>query len=387
MARSPLWGRRIHIAGSVHPDPTIAAPEEVAAANALLAELVPRLVARGAGFVIPVDAEKHHPDGRMICFDWPIWEALSEALPRRPATAPVPLVVAVQHHKSESQVPAERVALWDRLRLTDHVMIENAAHWNMNSKRMEAAARWGDILVALGGGEGIHFLANLYHDAGKPIVPLNLALSPSDQGASKLFNLGLTRSQTSRLFQVRETPDPHGWLNRINFAARRTAVERAEDIIALLEALERPRCFIVRLLNEKHADFPDVERFFDTVVRPVVEDELGFKMTVVDGLQSYDHPRIDQEIFEKLHRSGVVVADITGVRPNCFIELGYSLGRCHPTVLTARSGTDNPFDTYTIPSHFWDVSGRAEVAREAFRKHWAAAIGRPALVSSDPLIA
>jgi len=80
MARSPLWGRRIHIAGSVHPDPTIAAPEEVAAANALLVELVPRLVARGAGFVIPVDAEKHHPDGRMICFDWPIWEALSEAL-------------------------------------------------------------------------------------------------------------------------------------------------------------------------------------------------------------------------------------------------------------------------------------------------------------------
>lgn len=387
MAKSPLWGRRVHIAGSVHPDPVVATSDEVAAANALLAELVPRLVTRGAGFVIPVDAEKHHPDGRMICFDWPIWAALSEALPRRPAAAPAPLVIAVQHHKSESQVPAERAALWDRLRLTDHVVIENAAHWNMNSKRMEAAARWGEILIALGGGEGVHFLANLYHDAGKPIVPLNLALSPPDQGASKLFNLGLIRSQAGRLFQTREAPEPHGWLNRINFGPRRTAAERAEDVVALLEALERPRCFIVRLLNDKHTDFLDVERFFDTVVQPVVENELGFKMTVVDGLQPYDHPRIDQEIFEKLHRSGVVVADITGVRPNCFIELGYALGRCHPTVLTARSGTENPFDTYTIPSHFWDISGRTEVAREAFRKHWAAAIGRPSLVSSEPLIA
>ena len=221
MPRSPLHGRRIHIAGSVHADPATATPQEVDAANALLAELVPRLVARGACFVIPVDAEKFHPDGRMVCFDWPIWTAISAALPRRPTTSTGPLVVAVQHNKSEGQVPAERSALWDSLRLTDHVVIESAAHWSMNSKRMEAAARWGDILIALGGGEGIHFLANLYHDAGKPIVPLNLLLSPPDQGAAKLFNLGLTRSQAGRLFQVREGPDPHGWLNRINFGPRR----------------------------------------------------------------------------------------------------------------------------------------------------------------------
>jgi len=35
----------------------------------------------------------------------------------------------------------------------------------MNSKRMEAQARWGDILIPVGGSEGALFLANLYHDA------------------------------------------------------------------------------------------------------------------------------------------------------------------------------------------------------------------------------
>jgi hypothetical protein len=381
-----LWGRRIHIAGSIHPDPAVASAAEVAAAVALLSELVPRLVARGAGFVIPVDAEKLHLDGRPVCFDWTVWEAVANALVRRPAMAPSPFAVAVQHHKSELQIPTTRETLWDSLRSSDLVVIENAAHWNMNGKRMEAAARWGDVLLALGGGEGVHFLANLYHEAGKPVVPLNLALSPADQGALHLFNYGLRRSQSSQLFQVREGPDSHAWLNRINFSARRTPAERAEDIIALLEALERPRAFVVRLLNDKHPDFLDVERFFDSIVQPVIEDELGFKLTVVDGRQSYDFPRVDQEIFEKLHRSGVVVADITGVRPNCFVELGYALGRGHSTLLTARAGTENPFDTYTIPSHFWDLNGRPEEGREAFRTHWAAAIGRPPLVSSDPLI-
>ena len=74
------------------------------------------------------------------------------------------------------QIPHEYADLWDELRGSALVQIENAAHWNMNSKRMETQARFGDILVPLGGTEGVLFLANLYHNAGKPIVPLNSPL-------------------------------------------------------------------------------------------------------------------------------------------------------------------------------------------------------------------
>ena len=69
----------------------------------------------------------------------------------------------------------------------------------------------------------------------------------------------------------------------------------------------------------------DVQDFFDVVVQPVLENERGYKLIVVDGKQKYEQPHIDQEIFKRLHKSSIVIADITGARLNCYLELGYAL--------------------------------------------------------------
>ena len=108
--------------------------------------------------------------------------------------------------------------------------------------------------------------------------------------------------------------------------------------------------------------------------------------TVVDGRQQYEHARIDQEIFAKLHRSSVVLADLTGMRPNCFLELGYALGRCHPTMVMMKEGSTQPFDIYTLAGLHWKTTGTIEERRQAFREHWAAIRDRPALVPTEPLI-
>jgi hypothetical protein len=150
--------------------------------------------------------------------------------------------------------------------------------------------------------------------------------------------------------------------------------------------LQPPSAFVVRLLNPDHADFADVEAHFKTVVQPVVEGELGYKMTVVDGRQAYDHPRIDQEIFAKLHRSSVVLADITGMRPNCFLELGYAFGRGLPTMLMVKDGAQHPFDIYTVAGLHWKSTGSIDARRDAFREHWTAIRSRPPLVPAEPLI-
>ena len=328
MARSPLFGRRIHISGSISGDLSVAPTAEVDQARELVAGLVGELVQCGATFVVPVDAEKlRSPDGMPICFDWLVWQTIHANLDRRPSGAPNPLAIAVQHHKTEEQIPPEFEELWDDLRASDHVQIENVSYWNMNSKRMEAQARWGDILIGLGGSDGVLYLANLYHDAGKPVVPLNAAISPRDTGARRLFSdIGLSSTQAQRLFRAVDR-SAHAWINRINFTARKPVSERVAGIIGLLEGLEKPRAFAVRLLNPEHADYADVQAFFDSIVQPVIEDELGYKLTVVDGRQPYEHARIDQEIFVKLHRSNIVLADITGMRPNCFLELGYATYR------------------------------------------------------------
>ena len=86
MAKSPLHGRRIHIAGSIDKDPLVASAEEAAHARDLVAQLVKALVKKGANFVIPTDAEPlREPDGLPICFDWTIWKALFDNLASKDA--------------------------------------------------------------------------------------------------------------------------------------------------------------------------------------------------------------------------------------------------------------------------------------------------------------
>ena len=386
MSRSPLFGRRIHIAGSIAHDPSIAPRVDVDQARQLIAGLVQQLMKRGATFVVPVDAEKVRAvDGSPTSFDWLIWQTIYSNVFQRPSGAPNPLVVAVQHHKNEEQIPPKFSSVWDSLRASDLVQIENAAHWNMNSKRMEMQARWGDILVVVGGSEGVLFLSNLYHDAGKPVVPLNAPICAPDTGARRVFDLGLSSSRASRLFRP-VASNAHAWINRINFTSRHDINQRVAGVIELLESLEGPRAFVVRLLNPSHPDYNDVQTFFETVAQPVIEGELGYKMTVVDGQQPHDHAWMEQEIFEKLHRSRVVCADITGMRANCLLELGYGLGRGLPTMLMAKEGSEHPFDITTLAGLHWKTEGTVEDRRRAFRNHWETIRNRPPLVAAEPLI-
>lgn len=385
MARSPLFSRRIHITGSIDQDAAIATAEAVDRARELVGRLVPELLRRGATFVIPVDAEKFRDaDQRPLCFDWLVWQALNDHLHLWPSDAVAPLAIAVQHQKSEGQIPNEFSTVWDKLRASDLVQIENAAHWNMASKRMEVQAQWGDTLIALGGGEGALFLANLYHDAGKPVIPLPDALCKEHTGSRRLFELGLTSSAAPRLFKP-TSQTAHTWVNRLN-APRASTAERVSTVINLLEALEPPMAFVVRLMDDSNPDCKLVDDQFDGVVKPILEGDLGYRLTVVDGRKGYDHPRIDQEIFAKLQRSRLVLADLTGERPNCFLEAGFAMGRQLPTVIMCKKGGATHFDLKTIATHFWDPFAPLDARRRALREHLEAVHNRPPLVPSEPLI-
>lgn len=384
---SNLLGRRIHISGSIAKSLENAPTVEVDRAREFIAALVRELVKRGANFVIPVDGEPvRDADGKPICFDWLVWDTIFNNLASRPIGAPGQLAVAVQHHKTEKQIPENRRAMWNQLRGSEQVRVDNASFWNMASKRMEAQAHWGDILISIGGDEGVLFLTNLYHDAGKPVIPINLPVTAEATGSRKVFNYGLARSNSQRLLRTTGATDPHTWINRINFTEFNTVGEMVENTLGLLEALERPRAFVVRLLNPDHADFNAVEEFFEVVVKPVFEGELGFKLTVVDGKQAVEKSRIDADIFAKLHRSQVVIADMTGERPNCFIELGYALGRNLPTIVTAKDGCSLPFDIKTFAGFIWKEGGSIQERRTALKEHWNSVLSRPAIVDDEPLI-
>lgn len=386
--QNPLFGRRIHITGSIDKDPSVASAENVEATREFITELVTQLMQKGATFVVPVDAEPlRNSDNFPICFDWLVWETINSNLAKRHSGFPMPLAIAVQHHKTEEQIPEEFQDLWDGLRESDFIKIENAAEWNMASKRMEAQARWGDILIAVGGDEGVLYLANLYHEAGKPVIPLNFPLCEQGKGARKLFSYGLNSSITKRLFNTGGAKDAHTWLNLINFPKRKPTSERVPIFIDLLESLNRPKAFAVRLLNPDHSDFVDVENFFETVVDPVISQELGYELVTIGSKHVYESASVVQDIFSNLHKSSIVISDITGERPNCFIELGYAFGRNVPTILTAKKGTSHPFDVSVFSGHHWEAEGSVDNKRKRFREHLEAIKNRAPLVPMEPLIA
>ena len=101
-----------------------------------------------------------------------------------------------------------------------------------------------------------------------------------------------------------------------------------------------------------------------------------------------EEPKGDDESSSNrcVRLSSVVLADVTGARSNCFLELGYALGRGLPTMVMAREGGSLPFDITTLSGLHWSTKGSAEDRRRAFREHWKAIRNRAPLVPVEPLI-
>jgi hypothetical protein len=92
------------------------------------------------------------------------------------------------------------------------------------------------------------------------------------------------------------------------------------------------------------------------------------------------HGFMNVEIFETLHYASMIIVDVTGQHPNCFIELGYGLGTGGRVIVTAKSGTTLPFDQQAIPCFFWSLGDSAENTRRDFQAFIDKHLNRPPLV-------
>ena len=244
MPNSPLYGRRIHISGSIHKDLAIASTEHVEDAREFIRLLVIQLLKAGATFVVPVDKNPiREADNLPICFDWLILETIKQNLHQRPQSIrgdSRPLIIAVQHYKNEDQIPQQYHELWDALKEnTGLVSVENAGQWDMNSMRLQMQATHGDVLICLGGEEGVQYLANLYHEVGKPVIPLKMAIGNRSKGTAKLWESAFVRNQTEHFFQVEDGKSSHQMLNTINFRTEMSVDKRVGLLIDLLQSLRK----------------------------------------------------------------------------------------------------------------------------------------------------
>ena len=148
--------------------------------------------------------------------------------------------------------------------------------------------------------------------------------------------------------------------------------------MVLLRSLAPPQVFYVRLLNDKFPEYASVEAFFRNVADPFVTD-LGYS-PVQMGLGKNEFAWMNQAIFDTLHHSAVVFIDLTALRPNCFMELGYALGNRQRVIITAREDTHFPFDSFALEAFLWKESESPTDCRDRLRRHWERNINMPSLV-------
>jgi hypothetical protein len=341
--------------------------------------------------VLSVGGEPAHDDGAPpIIFDWTAIEAAYAALEggdALPQTARGPLVVAGSSERGLSQIPEARRPLFDALvqanALDLRVLPEG---WRSGALvRMEQASA-GDVLMTLGGGAGVEHLANLYSQSGRPILPLDFQIGASREddvvGGAGLAARAL--ASPGNFLKLQSGIPAAGRLAGLSTRGETSADVLADRVVQLLDELEPPRCFYVRLLDSSVQVFGEVERFFREVVDQVVA-ALGFSSFEM-GRDEPEHGWMNDEIFARLYFSSLVVVDLTELRPNCLAELGYALGRAQRVIVTARDGTKPPFDLDKIPWFFWDPAADSSELRTKLAGHVQLNSSRPPLVVVPPII-
>ena len=363
-------------------------------AHELVSQLVLALGSEGATFAVGVGKEPlvdpEDMSSSSVIFDWTVLCTLHELLRdgRVNATGPEgKLLSTVATHKTEGQIPEYRRPVWRGLTEAGSVNIEFVEPgWTAGAVRRERQAQKGDLLIALSGGQGVEHLAQLYALGGKPVIPLDLDLGASMAdgagGAARLAERALAHPE--RFARFSDTDAAAGLLSRMSTRGGESEIPQVvSGIVDVLHALDPPSAFYVRLVNESHPEFMYVERFFRSVVTPVVEG-LGYRP--IDISRDYnEYAWMNEAIFDSLHHSAVTVVDLTGLRNNCFLEYGYALGRQQRVILTARNGTELPFDTAAIDCHLWEADVD-DARKTGFEAYWSRNIDRPPLVKPREIL-
>ncbi|MBL9080892.1 MAG: hypothetical protein JNK76_03750 [Planctomycetales bacterium] len=382
-----LHGRRVHIVGSADLE---ADEAKLGYVHTLIAKLVSKLAADGATFVVPFGKEpflKDRDSGPSIIFDWTVAEAVHVALKSgtaRPAYPNGRLVHSLATSKTDSHIPANRRPLYEELRAASAVHLEFLeAGWSAGAFRRQRLAEVGDILIGVSGGEGVEHQSIEYSTRGKPVIPLDIRVGAAQRdgsgGAARLFERAL--AHPSEFFRVEDSHSAADLLDRTRTRDGQTDPGAVvTSVMNLIQGLLSPQVFYVRLLNDSLPEYAFTEAFFRDTVDPFVRD-LGYAPLQM-GAGKNEFAWMNQAIFDSLHHSSVIWVDLTALRPNCFMELGYALGNRQRVILSARDDTRFPFDAFALEAFMWKEAESLSDRRDRLLKHWERNFDMPKLVKA-----
>lgn len=114
------------------------------------------------------------------------------------------------------------------------------------------------------------------------------------------------------------------------------ATVQARSLMERLMLPPKHQMFVIMRFDDPHLDSA-----YKGVIRPLGED-FGYNVLRIDDIE--DSGMITAQILESIAESELVLADLTGARPNCYYETGVAYATGRELILTVREGEEVHFD-------------------------------------------
>jgi hypothetical protein len=218
------------------------------------------------------------------------------------------------------------------------IQVSKRDDWSLSTPNLSLPEQIAeaDVTVFVAGREGTFFAANWARIGNKPI----LGVARFGGAGSVIFER--ERDEFSKKYSHLVSKEDFDMLNQYTDDVE----QLAKDVLTLCENLMiSKKVFIVMSFKHEYDDLYDA---YNSVC-----NEFGFEAERTD--QSTSLERITPRILDGIKRSAFVIADVTEKSLNVFYEIGFAEGIGRPVIITAKEGTELPFDIKDTPIVFWST--------------------------------
>jgi len=250
---------------------------------------------------------------------------------------------------SDASVISYRLRSYQQVHEIGRVRLSSLPDWLMNHAelRVPEQIELADATIFIAGRDGTFLAKNWAFYARKPILGI-----PRFGGAGEtIYDQELTR-----LRMISPTiAEDYETLNQVSTDIS----QHVKEVVALAERMVMPRS-VFTIMSFKR-EFRDVYASCKEVCK-----EFGFVAERPDESGSLE--RIIPRVEKGIRGSGIVIADVSEGSPNVFYEVGFARALGKDVIMTARKGTELPFDVGDIPAIFWEIQ---DDLKEGLRKCFA----------------
>lgn len=173
------------------------------------------------------------------------------------------------------------------------------------------------------------------------------------KGVYSLFNFGsaqyitLLKTDAKLKRSARGKTPPE--LSNESFIKQNCATEEFVNELVILKSSSIARSMLEYALIEPENKIFVIMKFgdeildsaYEGVIKPIGE-EFGYRVIRVDEIQ--DSGNITNQILENISSSKIIIADLSGERPNCYYEAGFAHALGRELIFSIRHGEKIHFD-------------------------------------------